>query len=188
MIHGDVKPQNCLIFFDEGRKMKSDWSEEVWIKPDITHAKLADFGYAGWSMDSSKQCSLYLPESRPWTGPEYHHRAFDIYQARQLEIFSFGLTCLWFLFHDKIADLLDSDSHLKETYHGDSFYNVKTFEKLKYDGLLSQLAYELVENANSINSEVRGHLLKVLNSTLDMDPEKRCLPLQSLVAAAGYEA
>jgi serine/threonine protein kinase len=182
MIHGDIKPQNFLVFWNDG------WGRDEWRQPEITHAKLADFGYAGWNMDPSKEVSLYLPESKPWAGPEYHHRAFGIQQAKQLEIFSFGLSCLWFLFHDKLKSLdAETPVRLAEICHENAFYDAKSIERLKRDGLLSQLACELVRSETSLGGAVKQDLILFFVSSLDMDPKTRKLSIECLVTAAGYK-
>lgn len=183
MIHGDIKPQNFLIYIDNESKHPDN------IVPEITHAKLADFGYAGWNMNPSEEVSLRLPESWPWTAPEYHHRAFSIQQAKQLEIFSFGLSCLWFLFHDRLS-FLDpvSQANLMEDFCEDAFYNPEFIATLKRNKKSSQLACELVGNENSLSEAARQLLITFFRSTLSIDTNNRTLPVQCLANAAGYEA
>lgn len=47
---------------------------------------------------------IYVPKSDPWYAPEHHHRGFSFPHAKKMDIFSFGLFCLWFLFYDPEAD------------------------------------------------------------------------------------
>src|ERR1700712_3072511 len=138
MVHGDIKPNNVLLFQQEAWK----YGEEM------VYAKLADFGYAGWSSDPSKQTPIYLPRSRPWEAPEYHHRGFSIQQAKQLDIFSLGLSCLWFLFHDKLTKIDPCSSLIEQSSEAElsawfqkqdlenAFHNFEAIENAKLDGLL----------------------------------------------------
>lgn len=190
MVHGDIKPQNVLIFFDDQWTYRDrDTGEVLHSEPEIVHAKLADFGYAGWNTDPSKEVFLYLPESKPWTGPEYHHRAFEIQQAQRLEIFSFGLLCLWFLFHDKLeSSKFKTTTQLADFCHKNALYSCASIEKLKRAGLLSQLASELVRQQDSLDDRMKQDLIFFFLSCLNTDAKNRSLQIQRLVSAAGYEA
>ena len=92
IVHGDVKPENILIFKNrEGRLI----------------AKLADFGCS--VLGTSRDQLVRLPKSEPWFAPEYHHRDFKLHMAQRMDIYSFGMLCLWILSlnDDKILVLLN---------------------------------------------------------------------------------
>jgi len=187
MIHGDVKPQNVLVFKQETWKLKSE----------LIYAKLGDFGYSGWNMNPTANVTLHLPRSRPWDAPEYHHRAFGIREAKRLDIFSVGIVCLWFLFHDKMASLQfalqqksSSDgisARLISLCSENALEDIKALEELKYERLLPVLARELIRSDNSLN-EVEGDNLEIfLSSALCQDSNERVLLLEQLANLAGYD-
>ena len=57
VIHGDIKPQNVLVFKDA-------------ITKEIT-VKVADFGYSTLTAGESER--VLLPKSRPWNAPEHRY-------------------------------------------------------------------------------------------------------------------
>ena len=85
VIHGDIKPENILIDLDESG----------------AHVpKIADYGY---SSDCSMRddIGISMPKSEPWHPPEWETgRKYAPDEAKNMDIFSFATTCLWFLFHD----------------------------------------------------------------------------------------
>ncbi|KAF8539361.1 kinase-like domain-containing protein, partial [Trichophaea hybrida] len=78
IIHGDIKPQNVLIFKDATGK---------------TTVKVADFGYS--TLTAGARGKVYLPKSRPWNAPEHHVREFTAPDAKLTDVYSFGMLCLW---------------------------------------------------------------------------------------------
>ena len=81
MIHGDIKPQNMLVFKDSTGKIT---------------VKVADFGYI--TIAASEGGRVFLPKSRPWNAPEHHFEGFTSFKARKTDAYSFGMLCLWVLF------------------------------------------------------------------------------------------
>ena len=103
VIHGDIKPENILIYSEnDGRYV----------------AKVIDFGYSTLSKTDSDP--IKMPYSELWTAPERHHREILPIQARKMDAYSFGILCLWLLFYNKGAnrdlnfkkDLKDSQKEL----------------------------------------------------------------------------
>ena len=92
IVHGDVKPENILIFRNREGKLI---------------AKLADFGCS--VLGTNRDQLVRLPKSEPWFAPEYHHRDFKLHMAQRMDIYSFGMLCLWTLSSndDEISVLLD---------------------------------------------------------------------------------
>ncbi|KAG9506469.1 hypothetical protein J7337_003452, partial [Fusarium musae] len=86
VIHGDIKPQNILIFKrDEGFT-----------------AKVADFGYSAWYASDDKH--IVLPRSPLWHAPEIdEYPEFNLRMALQTDVYSFGLVCLWFMFYSYLS-------------------------------------------------------------------------------------
>jgi serine/threonine protein kinase len=89
MIHGDIKPENVLIFKDDqGRYV----------------GKMTDFGYS--SPYSNEEDRVMISRTRPWEAPEYDKydpQGANPANARQTDVFSFGLLCVWILFEEYLS-------------------------------------------------------------------------------------
>ena len=97
IVHGDVKPENILIFRNREGKLI---------------AKLADFGCS--VLGTSSDQLVRLRKSEPWFALEYHHRDFKLHMARRMDIYSFGMLCLWILFSNDNEILVLLDKWKKE--------------------------------------------------------------------------
>lgn len=187
MIHGDIKPHNVLVGKETGSQGECE----------IVFAKLADFGYSAWNMDPTIQMSIYLPKSRPWNAPEHHHRTFTIQSAKQCDIFSFGLTCFWLLFHDRLAsidldwleDELDKPTfeRLCALFNADGFRSIECLEVLKEKGLLAPMARKFLDKVSSLTEANRHNLYEFMVSGLRQPPSDRKMDIDSLLAAAGQD-
>jgi serine/threonine protein kinase len=80
VIHGDLKPHNVLIFQDASGNYI---------------ARVGDFGYS--SHFQGQDDIVFLPRSVPWAAPEWHHRWFTAMDAKKMDVYSFGLVCLWLI-------------------------------------------------------------------------------------------
>jgi serine/threonine protein kinase len=100
IIHGDIKPQNVIIFEEEGEFI----------------AKLADFGYSTVSVNRTAEGQIRLPVSRPWNAPEVKswEDTFSLHLAKLADAYSFGLLCFWLIFHDFITSTRVELSKLRE--------------------------------------------------------------------------
>ena len=84
VIHGDIKPENVLVFSE---------NDGAYV------AKVTDFGYS--TLFTTDSDLIKMPKSWPWTAPERHHREILPIQARKMDAYSFGMLCLWLLFYNK---------------------------------------------------------------------------------------
>lgn len=82
IIHGDIKPENILVF-DNGSAGHT--------------IRLVDFGHSCFF--ASK---ISITGTQGWIAPEWHHRRFttDVAGAKKMEMYSFGLVCRWLLFDE----------------------------------------------------------------------------------------
>jgi serine/threonine protein kinase len=83
IVHGDIKPDNVLVFTEESGQYK---------------ARVTDFGYS--SRFTNDEDRLKLPITVPWNAPEVDrlNREWTPSQAKQADLFSFGMLCVWLVF------------------------------------------------------------------------------------------
>jgi len=166
MIHGDLKPENVLIFNDESGGYV---------------AKVADFGYSGISFERTEDSKFHLPISRPWNAPEVTgwSSILEIGAAREADMYSFGLLCLWILFHDRFP-LLHEDC---DDADADATDDLDWIQMLKDKDLLDPFAMECLENTKTLSEEEFEGLEIFFSWTLATDPLSRQLPKEVRAAA-----
>jgi len=81
IVHGDIKPENILIFEDNGRYI----------------AKLADFGCSIIGNEGNKAVEFEAC-SESWVAPEWVRKGLSMADAIKTDIYSFALLCVWTLF------------------------------------------------------------------------------------------
>ncbi|KAF2650287.1 TPR-like protein, partial [Lophiostoma macrostomum CBS 122681] len=172
IIHGDIKPQNVLIFRNNDGSFT---------------ARAADFGFS--TMYTNYNDQIVLPESWPWYAPECHEYAeFSPQQAAKTDVFSFGLLCLWFLFENYLSGVLPlpeaarwaSNSCTYESLHP----SLELLESLKRQRSLARFANQLVATEAGLNIEEREKMQGFFNGCLACDPEERDIDVEhSLIHA-----
>ncbi len=166
IIHGDIKPANVLMFQEH----------------EAYAAKVADFGF---STKVTEDGLVSLPCSMPWYAPEYHPRKFTFAAAQRCDFFSFGMLCLWLLFH---RNLLYRSKSLQSLPGNDSYFGDleddfsllaeapsenALLESLKREKRLIALAHELIESMASLENQQKSNLQLFFDSTLADDPDQR---------------
>lgn len=166
IIHGDIKPQNVLIFKDSH---------------GIFRARLADFGYSTLSSSSER---IYPPNSKPWTAPEHHYRGFSPLSAKRMDVYSLGMLCVWTLYRKYFS----SDSHFWADLGQTNFSNEQTREELsglaicEGSGGLFVRVKKLINSWSNDLEEERGERLAVFfRSTLATNPEEREIDVAVLI-------
>ncbi|OCK78127.1 kinase-like protein, partial [Lepidopterella palustris CBS 459.81] len=81
IIHGDIKPENVLVYKDDAGAYT---------------ARVTDFGYS--TRFANEDDLILVPKSWPWDAPEHHFDSYKPYQARRMDVFMFGMLCLWVMF------------------------------------------------------------------------------------------
>jgi serine/threonine protein kinase len=175
VIHGDIKPQNVLVYKDATGK---------------TIVKVADFGYSTLATTEALTSGahatgrVFLPKSRPWNAPEHDFGEFTTTGAKKTDVYSFGMLCLWVLF---------GSVHSESVPKGISF-DAPTgpctlLEQLKYDDQLKIIANQLIDSMPlpSFNAEERIRLKEFFKLTVLLSPENRTSDVGNLVGLLNQE-
>lgn len=109
-------------------------------------------------------------------------------QAKQMNIYSFGLLCFWLVFKaGSSGDLpLSLDMILKSgqlvSFERDEPENKLTssLEGRQYLRLIKWLCW-LVQGNDHFNSYTKNHLISFFRSTLALEPRSRCTELEQLL-------
>lgn len=130
-------------------------------------ARVADFGY------STRFCGdhdlVKVPKSFPWNAPEWHHRNFVVSKAKKMDIYSFGVLCLWLLF-ERHSFLFSHGSK----HHSDRHLCFKdVLESRARDDSFLGLAVDLLREDDYIDSKIKHRLGTFFACTLARDPDKR---------------
>ena len=165
VIHGDIKPQNVLVFKDA-------------ITRKIT-AKVADFGYS--TLTTGESGKVLLPKSRPWNAPEHHFGGFKVQEAKKTDVYSFGMLCLWILFGNRLSDFPQTTA---DGVTGLISFDVPYFlsgptllECLKYEDRLESIANHLLGSTPGLDVEYTIRLKEIFSLALPQNPGKRTCDL-----------
>jgi len=150
IIYGDLGPRNVLIF-------KDGMSNYV--------AKVSDFGFSPLVAGSS---AVDMPRTRPWYAPEWHHRGFTAADASKMDVFSFGMLCLWYMFHNV-----------------EGFPSQGELEKMKFTGALLAIAEDSIQRSEELNAAQQINLCSFFRSTLGHEPSSRNEDLTCLLQYLG---
>jgi serine/threonine protein kinase len=148
VIHGDIKSKNVLIF-------ENDSSRYV--------AKVADFGYSTWFTSDDE--FVKMPRSQYWVTPEWHRRGFKTADAMKMDIYSFGMLCLWLLFYNT-----------QENTTRDFYSNLNLAETVLV------LAHELIIAMAGLDNQRRCNLNQLFNLTLADNPAERSSDFTQLIS------
>jgi serine/threonine protein kinase len=173
IVHGDIKPQNVLIFNDSSRKYV---------------AKMADFGYSTMVVNDSQ--TVLLPKSVPWHAPEHHHRNFKFRDAKKTDSYSLGMLCLWLLFQDRFQESLVTARgafQAEATSLPESLRIYSWLEQAKQEGKLRNISYDQIQMTTELDDEQKEALKTFFDSTLTHDPSDRSSDLKSLMPLLGQD-
>ena len=169
MSHGDLKPTNALVFRDGAGG---------------TYAKLADFGYAGWAVGNTDSIVVHPPKSWPWNAPEHHHRGFTVPAAKKLDVYSFGLLCLWLLFFDK-PSLVDTAADNTRVGHW-PLDDLEILDRMKHEDTLRDFACFQVESTQNLSAYQKADLIHFFQSAIAYNSEERAKDLEGLIILLGH--
>ena len=169
MSHGDLKPANVLLFRERAGEM---------------YAKLGDFGYAGWATGNTENALVHPPRSWPWNASEYHHRGFTIPAAKKMDVFSFGLLCLWVLFFDKQS--LTGTVANNESQSQWPLEDFGVLDRMKYEDTLRDFACLEIESTQDLSANGKRDLVCFFTSVVVYDSQERASNLKELIVLLGH--
>jgi serine/threonine protein kinase len=148
IIHGDIKPTNILIFESNS---------------DRYVAKAADFGYS--TLFASDNELVKMPRSPYWVAPEWHHRGFTTKDAMKMDVYSFGMLCLWLLFYNTVEGNTTRDFY----NHLNSMENVLV------------LAHQSIAAIAGLDDQRIHGFNQLFDLTLAKNPAERSLDFNQLI-------
>lgn len=170
IVHGDVKPENVLVFNNEC---------------GLPVPKVADFGFS--CLGAKDTDVIKMPKTPPWEAPEWHDRGFPISAAKKADFYSFGLLCVWILFNDQ---LVEPSPDVSESIEGKMvFYlskpNLELKERMEFGTLKSQdaisnLVEKIVRRSCAASKGQGEGLVEFFHSALCFNPSGRSLRLGNL--------
>jgi serine/threonine protein kinase len=146
IVHRDIKPSNILVF------------EE---KPGEYIAKVSDLGFS-IQLESDND-HVEVPQSSPWTAPEWHHRGRNYSEIIKMDIYSFGLVCLWLLFDQQCLSNMISFKKNQSRY----------LEDLKNKDELVLIATDFVHRTVQLSHNQVQSLANLFKSCLVSNPNVR---------------
>ena len=153
-MHGDLKPANILVFQEGARYV----------------VKISDFGSSSSWKDSNAR--ILMPASRPWHAPEWHHRPVPISDAVKMDIYSFGLLCIWlFLQGDHILSLTSSVP--KQMALAFEQWSIQDIELYKEDNSITEKMIPHLRIPDSSDPRILESLHRVFRETLQHNELER---------------
>ncbi|KAL2812568.1 hypothetical protein BDW59DRAFT_38882 [Aspergillus cavernicola] len=172
VIHGDVKPENILIF-------KGDDDAAF-------TAKVGDFGFSiSGGHDST---SVSVPRSWPWYAPECDVYPRLLYpQAIKTDVFSYGLLCLWFMFGRHFSSI-PSSAEVGMLHSSSSTSTLRLLDELKRKETLVLYATQLVMTEETLDAEQKQVLQSFFSGCLACNPAARATDVRSLLNSVRKDA
>jgi serine/threonine protein kinase len=97
IVHGDLNPRNVLISRENGAFVP----------------KISDFESS--CICASEEDFVSLPKTLPWDAPEWKDRWVTCKDAKGVDVYAFGLTCLFTIFQTFISEVAASSSKLNNS-------------------------------------------------------------------------
>jgi len=161
-VHGDIKPDNVLVFDDEfgGRT-----------------TKIIDFAYsARWTHASD---FIRIPSTKPWSAPEWHLRGHTFDGAKKMDVYSYGLLCLWLLCKSGAVTFHPSTGIGQRLFGQQSGWALADVEEFKSNPDNVELLDQALSSVISENSELLSTFGVLFRETLQKDPRNRPCDLTS---------
>jgi serine/threonine protein kinase len=165
VVYGDIKPENVLV--DKGSE------------PSTFGVKMTDFGYSCYG--SADEDFVKLPRSQPWEAPEYHPRWFTLAAAKKMDMYSFGLLCLWLLFPGEVLITHLGEINLDLAFGGGKGQPQVQLEALKQEGGILDYTLELLSRHSELDEGICSRLRSVFDLSLHLDSAERAPTMHRFV-------
>ena len=172
IIHGDIKPQNVLVFGEQSSTYT---------------AKVTDFGYSTRFADVDNHI-VSLPIARPWNAPELASpdQQWTVAQAKKMDIFSLAMLFLWVLFEDVLQQTTVPDKlpiSLKEvgSQVPSRDHAINVLSRYKESEQLVLLAQRLIEAEQDLGRDKGSQLNDFLSLALKHDQNQRTASFDGLI-------
>lgn len=119
-----------------------------------------------------------MPRSVPWSAPEHHNRYFNPQAAKAMDVYSFGMMCLWLIFGEAIFNesTLSSpiENHMQYVDFKDEF-RAKMLESWKSDSHneLLKRAVKMSQRYSYVNHGLAQNWVDFFRCTLALEPQAR---------------
>jgi serine/threonine protein kinase len=162
-----MKPENILV-----TKLQEGGVCEICV---------TDFGY------SSFGTLVKVPRSPPWEAPEWHPRWFNLENAKRMDIYSFGLLCLWLILSGESLEFtgfpsINIDLAFPAPHESNQLNPMtKCLQEMKASGKLLDSVLNLISQKQEIPEQTRSRLEEVFTLALTHDTEKRASQMDLFV-------
>lgn len=156
VVHRDIKPYNVLISED---------------KDESYTAKIADLEYFVLLFGDNDH--EYMPRFVSWEASKQHDRGHLFSEIVKMNIYSFDLICLWFLFNEKLAenDLIFDPLPNKRPH---------SLKSKKQDGL-KKTTERLVYETAQFSARKASGLVSFFRFCLTSDQDNRASDISTLI-------
>ena len=100
-----------------------------------------------------------------------------------MDVYSFGLLCLWLLFFDKQSLITAADIKNGSQWPLEDF---ETLNSMKYEDTLKDFACVQVESTQGLSANEKRDLIYFFMSAIVNDPHERASDLNDLVVLLGH--
>lgn len=142
--------------------------------------KVADFGFS--TRFREEKDLIQMPKSPIWHAPEWHDGQFQPEAAKRMDIFSFGLVCLWMLFGVGLSltpmKVDERFISFDENYSGTQNL-LKEWKAVCERDELVTWAISLIPK--DLEPKWRSNLTSFFESTVTFDPQRRDLDVRRLL-------
>lgn len=128
------------------------------IEQDGISVGLADFGFSAFS--KSDDGLVYVSRSEPWEAPEWHVRELSLMNAKKMDIYSFGLLCIWMFFRkEHMTDIGFPSAKIDMAFSRSNQEATAAIQALKQKGdAMLNWALQLLQK----NTEMKDHIRSCL--------------------------
>ena len=139
-------------------------------------ARVTDFGYSTRFAD--KDDLIHVPKTEPWNAPEHSYDEFTPAQVQKMDVFSFGILCMWLMFERYLSGItsLPQEACWAEQYFqggGGRHLSQRILKDLKQEDKLVMLAQQLVTAERGLDDDKKRALDQFFSASLTCNPNGR---------------